>query len=398
MFRDPAHSITALVHRASSIFEDHFEASPNRAASAPGRVNIIGEHTDYNDGFVLPMAINRHTVMVARANGSKRCRVVAADLDEEMATFFNDSSISPGKTQWSNYVKGVIHQFIVNGHMIPSFDAVIASSIPVGGGLSSSAALEMATATLVETLLGIRVDPDRKARWCQKAEHEFVGMPCGIMDQYASAMGRNGYALLLDCRSLDVRQVLIYDPEIAYVIADTQKKHELANSEYARRRAQCEEAVDAIRKRAPDIHALRDADMTHLDAAKDLMDDVICRRARHVISENQRTQMTSVALECCDYETAGFLMNESHRFLRKDFEVSCDELDTLVELAREVDGVYGSRMTGGGFGGCTVTLAKADAVDVLVEQLRKGYSQRFNIEPNCFVVEPSDGASSLKID
>jgi len=377
--------------RCDALFREHFDGEPEWLCVAPGRVNLIGEHTDYNDGFVLPMAIERRTVLVAALNHSPRCRLIAADLDEELHNFRLDD-VHPGKTAWANYVKGVVAQFLKAGHAVPGFDAVITSDVPLGGGLSSSAALEVATATLCEKLLGIQLDPKRKALWCQAAEHEYANMPCGIMDQFISVMGQAGHALLIDCRTQEATPVALNDPSVRIVIANSNVKHELTGSEYPTRRKQCEQAAAALNEAHGNIKALRDAEMAQLKTIEPALDGVVYRRARHVIGENERTLLAAKAFEEGDWQQAGRLMVESHRSLRDDYEVSCPELDTLVDLAMQVDGVFGSRMTGGGFGGCTVSLVKTDAVDRLIAHLNVEYPKKHDLEPTCFASQPGDGA------
>ena len=396
MAKQNRHGADALIERAGTVFANHFDRNAEFVSMAPGRVNLIGEHTDYNDGFVLPMAIERRTVIVASLNRSARMRIVAADLDEEMATFLIEG-VSPGKTAWTNYIKGVIAQFHEAGQPVPGFDAVVVSDVPLGGGLSSSAALEVATASLIEQLLGIQVDPTRKALWCQAAEHAFAGMPCGIMDQFISVMGKHDHALLIDCRSHDTRLVRLDDPDVVVLIANSNVKHELTGSEYPTRRKQCEQAVEVLAKHFPDVKALRDATMTQLDQVRAEMDPVVYRRARHVIGENERTQLAADALDRRDYAEMGRLMVESHRFLRDDYEVSCPELDTLVELATAHDAVFGSRMTGGGFGGCTVSLVRADAVEAVNAHLSDGYRTAHGLTPTCFATKAADGAKASRL-
>jgi galactokinase len=386
-----------LLQQACEVFLEQFGTRPTAAGVAPGRVNLIGEHTDYNDGFVLPMAIERRTVVVAAPNSSGQCRIVAGSFGNEMVTFTPDASLAPGKTTWANYVMGVVAQFITHGRAARGFDAVIVSDVPLGGGLSSSAALEVATATVVEQLLGITIDPEEKALWCQAAEHEFAGMPCGIMDQFISAMGRADHALLIDCRSQDTRQVRLDDPQVAVLITNSNVKHELAGSEYPTRRKQCESAVQILRGTYPQVTALRDVTMEQLDALRGELDDVVYRRARHVITENDRTTRAADAFDRGDYGQVGRLMYESHRSLREDYEVSCPELDRLVDLAGEVEGVFGSRMTGGGFGGCTVTLVRADALQGAIEHLSGGYRQSIGQEATCFATRAAEGARGLQL-
>ena len=387
-----------LLDRATSGFERHFGGRPTHAAAAPGRVNLIGEHTDYNDGFVLPMAIEQRTVLVGRTNGTQRARVIATDLDDAAIDFACDTTLQRGDETWANYVMGVAGQFIEHGHSVLGFDAVIASDIPVGGGLSSSAALEVAGAMLMQQLIGVAIEPKTMALWCQAAEHEYVGMPCGIMDQFISVFGRRDHALLIDCRSQQTRHVALNDPEVAVVVANSNVKHELSDSAYAERRSQCEQAAAILDRRFGNIGALRDATLDQLEAARSDMDDVLYRRARHVIGENDRTLAAADALDAGAYETFGQLMGQSHRSLAEDYQVSCDELDLLVELAMAVDGVYGSRMTGGGFGGCTVTLVRRGAADRLMRHLVDQYRSRAGRRATCFATRPADGADEIKLE
>jgi galactokinase len=386
------HDVSRLIDRARAVFERHFGGTPTVVGAAPGRVNLIGEHTDYNDGLVLPMAIERHTVLVGAVNHSARCRVIAADLDEQRAAFMIDDP-APGRTPWANYIKGVIAQFIRHGQRAPAFDAVIAGDLPLGGGLSSSAAMEVATATALEQFLGIEVDPVRKALWCQAAEREFAGVPCGIMDQFIAVMGRAQHALLIDCRNHAMQPVPLDDPAVTVLIANTNVRHELAGSAYAERRAQCEQAAEALAEHfGASIRTLRDATMQQLDLIRSQLDEAVYRRARHVIGEIERTRLAADHLDARDYDQVGRLMNESHRSLRDDFEVSCAELDTLVDLARQADGVFGCRMTGAGFGGCTVMLVRAEAVEALIDRLETEYTSRHGRAPTCFASRPADGA------
>jgi galactokinase len=382
-------------------FERRFGRRPTHAAAAPGRVNLIGEHTDYNDGFVLPMAIDRQTVIVAApapgsapAPGKATARVVSLDIEGE-ATFPVDATLAPGEPAWSNYVRGAVAMMLRHGVDPGGFDAVLSSTVPVGGGLSSSASIEVATATLVERLADRAIDPVDKALACQQAEHRFAGVPCGIMDQFISAMGRAGYALLIDCRTHDTRLVPLDDPAIAVLIINSNVRHELTGGEYAERRRQCEAAAGAL-----GVEALRDATLEKLGAARARLDDVTFRRARHVIGEIDRTLRAADAMGRRDWASVGPLMFESHASLRDDFQVSTPELDKLVELAsdRVADGVIGSRMTGGGFGGCTVTLVRADAAEAVGRGIAAAYADAVGIEASVFVTRPSDGARALTLD
>lgn len=377
---------------AKTCFEEKFQASPTIAVCAPGRVNIIGEHTDYNDGFVFPMALDLVTVIVGRKSDNDVCRLgtSARGADEPVMIMFPaptpDKPLTPGKPSWANYVKGVIANF---PGKIPAFDAMIASSVPLGGGLSSSASLEVATYTFLEQLTGKeQKDLKAKALACQKAEHNFANMPCGIMDQFISVMGKKGNALLLDCRTMEAKLVPMTNPDLVVLVTNSNVRHELTGSEYPTRRKQCESAAVALGK-----PSLREASMAELEANKGKLEEVVFRRARHVIGEIQRTTEAAAAIEKEDYEKFGKLMVESHNSLRDDYEVSCEELDLLVKLAMEVDGVYGSRMTGGGFGGCTVTVVKKSSVDSLIKHIQEGYGNK----ATCVVTSPADGAKALSL-
>ncbi|XP_005109861.1 galactokinase [Aplysia californica] len=382
-----------LVKDACAAFEKRFGEKPSVAAKAPGRVNLIGEHTDYNAGFVFPMALPMVTVIVGRPTASGTCRVeTLAAADDPLYTEFPSKKLEPGKPKWCNYVKGVAAQMPGN---IPSFDAVVTTSVPLGGGVSSSASLEVATHTFLEQMGGAGendTEVDKILR-CQKAEHEFAGMPCGIMDQFISVKGKAGHAVLIDCRSQEGRLVPMSDPSVVVLVTNSNVKHELTGSEYPTRRRQCEEAAKLFGK-----ESLRDASEADLEAKKSEMNEEMFRRVRHVITEIKRTDEAATALENGDYKTFGNLMVASHNSLRDDYEVSCKELDQLVEFAMELqsEGVFGSRMTGGGFGGCTVTLLKASAVDKVIEHVAAKYSASGN-KATFFVCPPSDGATKVRL-
>ncbi|XP_077980285.1 galactokinase-like [Glandiceps talaboti] len=384
-------SVHDLLVKALGAFELCFDGRPTAAASAPGRVNLIGEHTDYNDGFVFPMALPMVTVVAGKKSSDEICRVIttAENVDDERKVEFSlptaDNPLKPGKPSWSNYVKGVVANF--KGELVP-FDAVITSSVPIGGGVSSSASLEVAMYTFLEQLTSTSTELKDKALACQKAEHEFPGMPCGIMDQFISTMGKDGNALLIDCRSMESKLVPLSDPDLVILVINSNVKHELTGSEYPTRRRQCYEAAAALGKKS-----LRDATLEELAAHKDKLEPEIYKRAHHVIGEIQRTEEAAAVLEAGNYSKFGELMVESHKSLRDDYEVSCSELDELVDAAMEVDGVYGSRMTGGGFGGCTVTLLKKEAVPKVVEHVKAKYSGT----PTFYVAQASDGAKPLQL-
>jgi len=281
---------------------------------------------------------------------------------------------------------------------VPSFDIAVATDVPLGGGLSSSASLEVAVCTFLEALTGKELEKTQKALLCQRAENVFVGMPCGCMDQFISVLGKPGHALLLDCRSQEVTYVPLTDSDVVLLVTNSNVKHELTGGEYAQRRAQCYEAVDVVKKSFPteNIKALRDINLEKLFAVSNQLDTKVLSRARHVITEDIRTTAAAASFAAADYVTAGRLMHESHKSLRDDFEVSCIELDVLVKAAMEVTGVYGSRMTGGGFGGCTITLLKRDALDQAIEYISNVYKEKTGRDATCFATTPGEGASIIK--
>ncbi|NXS57938.1 GALK1 Galactokinase, partial [Brachypteracias leptosomus] len=381
-----------LLAAARQAHEAAFGKPPVLAAWAPGRVNLIGEHTDYNAGFVLPMALQLGTLLVGSPTKDRTISIltISAEADEPHRVQFPvprpNSPLSPGQPRWANYVKGVIQHY--RGGPVPGFSAVIASDVPLGGGLSSSASLEVATYTFLQQLCPDDGDVVAKALACQKAEHTFASMPCGIMDQFISVMGKEGHVLLIDCRSLETILVPLTDASLAILITNSNVRHTLTGSEYPTRRRQCEEAAAALGK-----GSLRDATMAELEAARSQLSKEVYRRARHVIGEIARTAQAAQVLQDRDYKMFGRLMVESHNSLRDDYEVSCPELDELVAAALEVDGVYGSRMTGGGFGGCTVTLLEATAAKKAQHHIQEKYSGTATF----YLTKPSGGAKVLSL-
>jgi len=354
---------------------------------APGRVNLIGEHTDYNDGFVLPMAIEREVTIRVRPG---RDRIALLSTDREPAPFALDltqpiSPLSCGPGTWSAYPAGVLAGFQQLGWEIPGFEADVSATLPAGGGLSSSAALEVATATLIETLCGRSLEPLEKALLCQTAEHAFAGVPCGIMDQTAVCCARAGHALLIDCRSLERRHVLL-PAELSVLVINSGVKHSLADGAYARRRAQCAAAAAGL-----GLASLRDLPAEGATARLTNLPLPERARARHVVSENDRVLRFTEALAKRDWPTAGRLMAESHWSLSRDYEVSCPELDQIVQRALVLPGVYGCRMTGGGFGGCAVALVDAARAPEIGNLLHESYRQATGIAAEWFLTRAAAG-------
>jgi len=387
-------NLSELSARVAEQFQKTYGRPPRWIVAAPGRVNIIGEHADYNDGFVLPMAIERYTVMAAdTATTTGKISIYDAQFKERV-TIETSAPVAKGQPKWSNYIRGVLAGFQNRGQKIPALDVAMISTVPLGGGLSSSAALEVCTATLIEAATGKKIDPVEKALLAQTAEHEFAGVPCGIMDQFISVMGRENHLLLLDCRSRETQLVPMSDPSVELLIVNTNVKHELSGGEYARRREQCETAAKIL-----GVPSLRDATATMLENAKSKMDEVVFRRARHVIGEIERTIRAAESIRASDWATAGDLMYASHRSLRDDYEVSCKELDAVVEIAEGIGvkgGVFGCRMTGGGFGGCAVALVKTESVEAISQKIAADYKTKTGIEATIFVSRPAAGATVIK--
>jgi galactokinase len=396
---DEGASLERLVEHTERQFQRRFHRAPRWLAAAPGRVNLIGEHTDYNDGFVLPMAIERYVVVAVdvsrKSTNGYGAHLYTAALDKSELVSFESPDVAQ-MAPWARYVYGVMVGCRERGMQFGPLDVAIQSNVPLGGGLSSSAALEVATATSLEAVTGQSLNHAEKALLCQKAEHQYAGVPCGIMDQFTSVMGRADHLMLLDCRTTEVKMVPLADPAITVLIVNSNVKHELTGGEYAQRRRQCESAAQAM-----GVASLRDASLQLLERSRPALDPLLYRRARHVISENDRTTRTADAIEAGDWRKVGELMYASHDSLRVDYEVSCRELDLLVDLAREVGesgGVIGSRMTGGGFGGCTVTLVRREKVETAARLIAEGYQEKTGVQPTVFTSRPARGAHIVQLD
>ena len=373
-------------------FQERFGASP-RVFRAPGRVNLIGEHTDYNEGFVMPAAIDFYTWVAGAPRAGDTLRVYSEHFGETIELTL-DSLMGAPRKHWSDYVRGVAAVLAEAGKPLTGADLQISSDVPIGAGLSSSAALELSVAFALCDISSIEISPLQLIKACQRAEHDYAGTRCGIMDQFIATFARAGHALMLDCRSLDYRLVLV-PSDARIVICNSMVKHELSSGEYNRRRAECEAGVEMLRRHLPNVSALRDVSLEELKHHASNMSDVVFRRCRHVITENQRVLCAAEALQSRNLHRCGELMYESHASLRDDYEVSSAELDLLTELASECDGVYGARMTGGGFGGCTVNLVRADAVDRMRTLVAAKYEKKTGIKPEVYVCLPADGARTL---
>ncbi len=390
----PNTPIASLAQLALDTFREHFGSEATHVAAAPGRVNLIGEHIDYCDGFVLPFAIERTVLIAAATNGTGEARIATA-FDTEPATFSVKIDQEIGDPKWSNYLRGVVQGFRKRGIDVPGFDAFIVSSLPGGAGLSSSAALECAVATLLENLTGTEITTREKALLAQKAEHDFAGVPCGIMDQFASSFGKDGQLVLIDCRSTETELVPFTDPSLSILVSNTKVSHELSDGGYAARRKSTEDGLAAIGKAS-----WRDVSPEDLESATSAMSEVTFRRSRHVVGEIARTIGAVDALKAGDFSSLGRLMYESHVSLRDDFEVSCLELDQLVATASEIGaagGVIGARMTGGGFGGSTVTLCETAKAEAIAAALVKSYEATFGFAPEIFASRPAEGARMIPV-
>jgi galactokinase len=382
--------------RLRRAFRERYGIEP-RLFRAPGRVNLIGEHTDYNDGFVLPMAIDRETVVAASARDDRLVRAFSLDLNSAVE-FDLDHPGPKQRGSWLDYVEGVAQSLESRGVRLRGADLMAASDVPIGAGLSSSAALEVSVGLALTSISSAAVDEVTLALAGQQAEHTHVGIKCGIMDQFTVALARAGHALLIDCRTLETKYIPLDTARACVLICDTHVKHELASSEYNRRQAQCERGVEILRQVLPGIRALRDVNVADFQTYEDRLPEPIRRRCRHVVTEDVRTLAAASAVSAGDLEGMGQLMFLSHDSLRDDYEVSSKELDLLVEIVKSVKGVIGARMTGGGFGGCTVNLCSRDALDEFQEVVSREYKKATNIDPTIYVSEAGDSTKEIGIE
>jgi galactokinase len=378
----------------SAAFRSIFAAEPAAFVRAPGRVNLIGEHTDYNDGFVMPMAIERDVCVALRPRSDHRVALASANFNQQATFGLDDVRHDDGKAKWSEYVRGVAWAMLEKGLPLRGMDAVISGDVPIGAGLSSSAAMEVAAAWAFQTAGGFRMDPADMALLCQKAENAWVGMRCGIMDQFISVVGQRDHCVLIDCRSLSYQAVPLPHGH-SFVICNSMVRRGLVDSAYNERRAQCEEGVRLLQKHLPGIKALRDVSLEQLEAHRRDLPDLTYRRCRHVVSENTRVLHSIEALKAGRAAEFGKLMNASHDSLRDDYQVSRKELDMLVEIARATPGCLGSRLTGAGFGGCTVSLVQTKAVDDFAAHVGAKYAQATRLTPDIYVSRGAAGAGAI---
>ncbi len=380
--------MSAFARDIAQEFGFRFGRQP-RVSRAPGRVNVIGEHTDYNDGFVMPAALEFATLVAAAPRDDRRLRVYSMTMDETRS--FDLDAPTAAAHDWADYVFGVAVMLEKAGLRLKGADLVLWTDIPLGSGLSSSAALEVGAAHALLAASGLPFAPLAAAKIGQKAENDYVGMRCGIMDQYASACGVKDHAILIDCRTLESRAVPI-PPNLKLLIANSNVKHQHAGGEYNARREACEEGVRRLAPFLGPIKALRDVTPVQLERYKAKLPDLIYRRCRHIVTENARVLEAEQALNAADPVACGRAMNASHDSMRDDFEITCKEVDILAGLAQTTKGVYGSRMTGGGFGGCTVSLVDATAVEAVTDTLVEGYRIATGLDTDVFVCSPTEGA------
>ena len=380
----------------TSAFGSILAEVPHVYASAPGRINLIGEHTDYNEGFVLPMAIERRTYVVARPMYGDMVRIKSEGF-KAIEEFCVRQPLAR-RDSWLDYIMGVTDQFIRSGRTVEGFWAYYLGEVPIGLGLSSSAALEVATALLLSEMFHHPLKPEEAALLTRTAEAEFVGVRCGIMDQMTSLMAKEGHALFIDCRDLSCEHIPVNLKDAVFAAVDTKVKRELGSGAYNDRRAECEAAAAALKKVNPKATALRDAGPADLDKIKGSVSETILKRARHVVTENERVLAAKELLKKGATADFGALMYASHASLKDDYEVSCKELDAVVETARATKGVYGARMTGAGFGGCAVALLERSALPAFTEAVTAAFAAKEWTAPEVFTVTPSAGATVERLN
>ncbi len=369
-----------LLHGAREKFLEYFRRKENLLIiRSPGRINLIGEHTDYNDGFVLPTAIDRSINFVISERDDSKCRLYASNIQDSWE--FDARKPEKSSKRWANYLIGIVDQLQRGGHRLCGFDCLFGGNIPIGAGLSSSAAIEDGFAFALNELCHLGMGRIELAMMAQKSEHEFVGVMCGIMDQFANLLSQNDYFLKLDCRSLEYDYVPFDMKELSLVLCDTGLRHELANSKYNLRRRQCENGVERIASLGNNVSKLRDVSLDMLEDCRPRLDPVIYNRCEYVIEENGRVEEACEALRRKEYGKLGSLLFESHEGLRDKYSVSCEELDFLVETASHIDGVLGARMMGAGFGGCTINLIQRDSLQDFKTRIKRSYQKKIGKEP-----------------
>jgi galactokinase len=385
-------ALALIPHEIINLFHEHYPGTP-AIYRAPGRVNLIGEHTDYNLGYVFPIALEMACCTLIASASHGQIRVYSRDLAKEFSLPVSELTTARPRHQWSDYVIGVAQQLQRKGFEINACDMLVASDVPAGSGLSSSAALEISCA--LAFLNGRHFEKIELALLGQRAEGEFVGMPCGIMDQYASVFGHTGSALQIDCRSL-THELVSLPEHVSIIAVNSMVKHELGTSAYRERVKECAAAVAALQEIDESVKSLRDVSLAFFERVQDSVPLLPRKRARHIISDTQRVLDLAAAAGKRDLREMGRLFVASHRSMQYDYEITCDEIDFLVDTAIKLPGVYGSRMTGGGFGGCTVNLIAPEAVAEFETKLTAAYQERYQLTPVFYPCDPAEGASRLK--
>jgi galactokinase len=381
-----------IVNSIDIKFRQTFNEEPLIVRS-PGRVNLIGEHTDYNMGFVLPGAIDKAIYYAISPRNDNSCKLLAVDLNDEFE--FQIQDLKSSKKGWPNYLMGVVDQLLKAGHKLSGFNCVFGGDIPIGAGLSSSAAIEAGLVFALNHIFNLGIAKLDLVKLAQKAENEFVGVKCGIMDQYINIFGESGNVLRIDCSSLGYEYFPFDFKNVSIVLFDTRVSHSLASSEYNQRRKECSDGVSVISKQFPNIESLRDVSVDLLNEYKQKLDPVVFKRCKYAVEENDRLLKACNALNKKNLNEFGMLMYQTHEGLSKDYEVSCEELDYLVELLKGNPKIYGSRMMGGGFGGCTINLIENDSIEEISELVSKNYKRRFNIDSKTYVTKINSGTSII---
>ncbi len=382
-----------IIKSVEKKFKELFNTEPLLVRS-PGRVNLIGEHTDYNNGFVLPAAIDKAVYFAIAPREDDTCFLYAVDLDDSFE--FRISNLESSDKIWPNYLMGVVDQLNKSGYKISGFNCVFGGDIPIGAGLSSSAAIEAGLAFSLDHIFNLNIDKLSLVKLSQKAENEFVGVKCGIMDQYINIFGKKGNVLQIDCESLNYKYYPFDFENVSIVLFDTCVSHSLASSEYNQRRKECSIGVEVIKKDYPEVRSLRDVSVKLINEYKTKLDPVVFKRCKYAVEENERLLNACVSLTKGDLREFGKFMNETHDGLSNDYEVSCKELDYLVNLTKDSENVYGSRMMGGGFGGCTINLVENNAVDSVSEKVKKAYTEKFGFEPKIYCTKISNGTEIIR--
>lgn len=384
-----------LISHTTAVFEHRFGFAPAAIFLSPGRINIIGEHIDYNDGFVLPAAIDKHICFAISISNDSNCNVIAVDIDDEYSFNINDE-IKPIEKTWANYILGVLFQYKEMKLPLKGFNIAFSSTIPEGAGLSSSAALECGFGFALNEMLNLGLSKEKIARIGQHAEHTFVGVMCGIMDQFSNMFGIKDKVIKLDCTSLEYEYHNADFGKYALVLIDSNVKHSLVTTSYNDRRKECEKGLEILKQNYIQIKTFRDCTKEQVEKSKELLGAILFKRCHFVVSEIQRVLDAVIAIESCDFNELGRLMYETHEGLSSEYEVSCDELDFLVDAAKNEDTVVGSRMMGGGFGGCSINLIEKENQDVVIERIAKAYKNAFGIDIEHYKISISDGTHQYK--